>query len=76
MKKILSIIMILVLMLNVSLINVFAAENQKNINVFVDGSYIEEQRNISLKFRGSENQRIIDVKKSLDNKTVILLENI
>jgi len=40
MKKILSIIMIMVLMLNVSLINVFAAENQKNINVFVDGSYI------------------------------------
>lgn len=39
MKKILSIIMIMVLMLNISLINVFAAE-QKPINITVNGTYV------------------------------------
>ena len=42
------------------------------IDILVDGCYEEEKKNISLKFRGSENQRIIDVKKSLiEGKTVI-----
>lgn len=42
------------------------------IDILVDGRYEEEKKNISLKFRGSENQRIIDVKKSLiEGKTVI-----
>lgn len=42
------------------------------IDVLVDGRYEEEKKNISLKFRGSENQRIIDVKKSLvEGKAVI-----
>jgi anaerobic ribonucleoside-triphosphate reductase activating protein len=50
-------------------------EIMKYIDVVVDGPYIEKQRDISLKFRGSQNQRIIDVQQSLDNKTVILLEN-
>ena len=34
-------------------------------DVLVDGPFIEEQKNIRLKFRGSENQRIIDVQKTL-----------
>ncbi len=42
----------------------------ENIDVLVDGRFIEEQKNISLKFRGSENQRIIDVKKSLETGAV------
>lgn len=41
------------------------------IDVLVDGPYIEAKRNISLKFRGSENQRIIDLNKS--NKDNIVL---
>lgn len=41
------------------------------IDVLVDGEYMDEKRNISLKFRGSENQRVIDVKKSLANGKVI-----
>ena len=35
------------------------------LDVLVDGEFIEALRNLSLRFRGSENQRILDVKKSL-----------
>ena len=48
-------------------------EIMKYIDVVVDGPYIEKQRDISLKFRGSKNQRVIDCQKSLANKTIILL---
>ncbi|MBP0956066.1 MAG: anaerobic ribonucleoside-triphosphate reductase activating protein [Oscillospiraceae bacterium] len=42
------------------------------IDVLVDGEFIEEQRNISLRFRGSSNQRLIDMKKTLEaGETVI-----
>lgn len=34
-------------------------------DVLVDGPYLEELKDVRLKFRGSSNQRIIDVKKSL-----------
>lgn len=34
-------------------------------DVMVDGKFIEEKKNLRLKFRGSENQRILDVKQSL-----------
>ena len=45
------------------------------IDVLVDGEFVEEKKNIMLKFRGSENQRIIDVKKSLEqNETVIYMK--
>lgn len=37
----------------------------KNIDVIVDGPYKDFERNISLAFRGSHNQRLIDVQKSL-----------
>ena len=41
-------------------------------DVVIDGRYIEEQRDISLKWRGSSNQRVIDVKKSLEQNEVVL----
>ena len=31
------------------------------VNILVDGPFIEEQKNLALKFRGSENQRLIDM---------------
>ena len=41
------------------------------IDVLVDGEFVQEKKNISLRFRGSENQRVIDVQKSLkEGKTV------
>lgn len=43
-----------------------------NVNVLVDGEYIDEQKDPSLKFRGSKNQRVIDVKQSLAQNKVVL----
>ena len=42
------------------------------IDVLVDGRYVEEKRNISLRFRGSENQRLIDVPRTREHGSVIL----
>ena len=44
----------------------------KYTDVLVDGAYIDELRDISLPFRGSSNQRIICVQKSLAENKVIL----
>ena len=46
----------------------------KYIDVLVDGQYKDELHNPKLKYCGSENQRVIDVKKSLLKNEVILLE--
>lgn len=40
------------------------------LDVLVDGEFVEEKRNISLQFRGSENQRLIDVPKTLAGGSV------
>ena len=42
------------------------------LDVLVDGKFVEEKKNLSLRFRGSENQRIIDVPASLKAGEVIL----
>lgn len=42
------------------------------IDILVDGRFVEALKNLKIKFRGSENQRIIDVKKSLSQSKVVL----
>lgn len=37
------------------------------IDVLVDGQYVDELKNMNLSFRGSSNQRLIDIKKTLDS---------
>ncbi|RKJ68705.1 4Fe-4S cluster-binding domain-containing protein [Roseburia sp. 1XD42-69] len=41
-------------------------------DVIVDGRYVDSQRNISLSYRGSQNQRLIDVKQSLQKGGIVL----
>lgn len=42
------------------------------LDVLVDGPYVDELHNIRLKFRGSSNQRVIDVQKTLAQKRCVL----
>ena len=42
------------------------------IDVLVDGQFIQDEYSPNLKWRGSKNQRIIDIKKSKENKKLIL----
>ncbi|MGO1042193.1 anaerobic ribonucleoside-triphosphate reductase activating protein [Clostridioides difficile] len=44
------------------------------VDILVDGKFNISKRNISLKYRGSSNQRVIDVQKSLKENQIILYE--
>ena len=46
------------------------------VDVVVDGPFIEDSKDLSLAFRGSSNQNIIDVKKTLANGYITLVEYI
>ena len=48
----------------------------KYIDVLVDGDYQKDKHSLSLKFRGSSNQRIIDVQKTLKTNKVKLVEEL
>ena len=52
----------------------FVKEFLQNIDVLVDGRFKIEEKSLNLYFRGSKNQRIIDVKKSLMTGTVFEIE--
>ena len=45
------------------------------LDVLVDGRFVEELKDISLLFRGSSNQRLIDMKKTLAEGRVVIWEN-
>ena len=53
-------------------------EKRKNIlqyvDVLVDGKFDIGKRNINLKYRGSENQRVIDVKKTLISNSIVIYD--
>lgn len=44
----------------------------QQLDILVDGPFVMAQRNLDLRFRGSENQRIIDVPRSLAQKSAVL----
>ena len=48
----------------------------KEIDVLVDGKFILEQRDLSILFRGSRNQRLIDVKKTLSSGNITLFDEV
>ena len=45
------------------------------VDVLVDGPFVQSKKNLSLRFRGSENQRLIDVKASLQAGETILWQD-
>ncbi len=44
----------------------------ENLDVLVDGPFVEDLKNLTLKFRGSSNQRIIDVPETLKTNDIVL----
>lgn len=44
------------------------------VDILVDGPFIDKLKDLTLKFRGSSNQRIIDVQQSIINNTIIIKE--
>lgn len=48
-------------------------ETLKNIDVLVDGQFKQDLKNPTLKFRGSENQRILDVQKCIQEQKIVQL---
>ncbi|MDD6175546.1 MAG: anaerobic ribonucleoside-triphosphate reductase activating protein [Firmicutes bacterium] len=51
-----------------------ALELLRCLDILVDGEFVEEKKNIRLKFRGSENQRIICVPQTLQQGRIVLWE--
>lgn len=44
-------------------------------DVLIDGPYIDSQRDLTLKLRGSRNQRVIDLKRSLQEDSIITIDS-
>lgn len=61
-------------LLNEGIINNSYMDLLKETDILIDGPYIEDRKDLLLKFRGSSNQRIIDVKESIKSEKVVLLD--
>jgi len=48
---------------------------ESEIDVIVDGRFVEELKDLRLKYCGSTNQRVIDVPESIKNKTIVIKES-
>lgn len=46
----------------------------KYVDVLIDGMFLKDKRDITLKYRGSSNQRVIYVEKSLKNKKIVEMD--
>lgn len=46
-----------------------------NVDILVDGCFIEQEKDMTLKWRGSFNQRVINVKETLKQNKIVLLED-
>ena len=55
--------------------NLKDSEVMKYIDVLIDGQYVDELHSPLLKWKGSANQRVIDVQKTLKENNIILYEN-
>lgn len=44
----------------------------KQCDVVIDGQYVEQERDVTLKWRGSANQRVIDIKQSIKQNKIVL----
>ena len=56
--------------------NICDKEILNYLDVLVDGQFVDELRNPKLDWRGSSNQRVIDVKKSLKKKDIVLYKEV
>lgn len=54
----------------------FTREMLSYIDVLVDGRFVESKKDITLKFRGSSNQRVIDVQKTLNTNEIVWVEGL
>ena len=55
-----------------SILSVVRSEILNNVSIVIDGEYIDEQKDVTLKWRGSKNQRVINVQKSLEDNKIVL----
>jgi anaerobic ribonucleoside-triphosphate reductase activating protein len=56
-------------------LNDFQKEVISYVDVLIDGQFKEELKDLSLQFRGSSNQRIIDIKESIKQERVVLWQD-
>lgn len=54
--------------------NPIKKEILENVDVLVDGPFVEEKKDLMLAFRGSSNQRVIDLKKTFEKNQIVLVD--